>query len=306
MALLDDIKKRIGERKAGVTVPSTTDRAQKLLSAKSGKAAGPAPALSRIGERVAAQAAQPSRTQEAAQTAGLLGAIQQQQAGEKTAAQSSMQRFTQAKEQMRGAGQRAGEARQAGTEQALSQLAGQESRAADKMAADYQRSVDQLASERGVATEDIFESFRQGDKELRYRKDAAYIEQVAHEMAMADKEYIQNLEMVGRERRLTDKLAFAEESAEIQLGSEMTRLLDELDFLTAYNEKDRDFEVRLKELDLDSAMRILETSTQQANMRSIVGGGGDVLSTGEGYDPYTPSNTGYGFDGSTTTAGGPR
>ena len=140
------------------------------------------------------------------------------------------------------------------------------------MSADYQKVTTQLASERGLAVNDLFAQFEQSNKELAARSDAAQIEQIGFRLAMADKDYLQELNNVATMNNLQDDLAFKAESQRLILGEEMQSLLKQLNWEEAFNQDTAAFEQQLASIDLESAVAIANAQVAAANTQAAAEG----------------------------------
>lgn len=281
MALADEIQKKLalGGTKAAMPLAGTqAGIADTVATRATGKAqGGGVPRASTVGEDTAIGAAQGATTQAQVQGAGLAERLASVQAA--LAQQVGLQR--QAREAQgktaegalaTNAGMAAG-ARAAAGEVQTAELGSKDRQAADRFASVYDRTVKDLASERGVSTADIFSGFKQGSSELALRKDAARIEQLAHTMAMADRTYVQKLQEVGAQRRLTDDLAYRKEAERLSLGDEMSALVKQLGWQDAYQAGERAFAEATGSMDLATALKISDSSIKQSNTQAVIQGG---------------------------------
>lgn len=283
MALADKIKERMAQFKA--TQPAgDQQQAQRALQVKAtGKAAATGgPATSGEAER-AAQAE--SRT--AAGQQALRGQIAAEGLGQEQ--QALTQRLEEAKaglesqREMAATGRQAAARGAAADRAATGELAGmqrgaQTRMAEERMSANYSDALANLASDRGVAEDNLWQQFDQSSEELEFRKDAADLEQLAHVMAMRDKDYLQELNNIATMNGLQDQLQFAKSMQDMTMGEEVSQLMDQYGWQEAYNKDARTFEKELQDMGLDQAMEIAMAKTKAANTQKAIEGAGQAAS----------------------------
>lgn len=271
MALYDEIKQRLNKPATSSGIGNT----QSMLQAKGGKAL--------TGPKIKSQGARQAKAQGAS-------ALRQQQAqGTMQGAQAGLdykgvqQRLAQAKEQLASQGrmaqagmqsqQRQFQAGQAGEANVFGQRLGAQSRMqTESITNAFDQQLQNLASERGVAEQDIFESFRQGNEELEFRKDAAELQQAAFMAAMSNKQYIQELNNIATMNNLNDELAFKEELSRLILGKQLDGLLEDLGWQEAYAADANEFKKTIANMDIQTALDIAKMDIKQANNKAVIEG----------------------------------
>jgi hypothetical protein len=281
MALLDEIKKRLASP-PGINQPvglGAQTGAQAILSTKAtGKAATPtaAPRTSAVGQQVAQQQAQ-QQLEEVGQAAKTEAVMLGQQQNQVTASLESAKADLEAKRQDAEAQQAAQfqsaeNARLEAQDQSTAKLTSNEQMNLAQLSSQYNNKVKQLASDRGIATEDIFEQFRQSNLALEDRKDAAQLEQLAFTMRLSDTQYIDNLTRVAKLRGLEDSLNFRKESARLRMGNETALLMDNYKFLNKYDQNSRDFSISMNNMSIEQALNISESLQRDANRQMVASG----------------------------------
>jgi hypothetical protein len=170
------------------------------------------------------------------------------------------------------------------------QLGSQARQASAKFAHTYSEAVKDLASQRGIAEDDLFADFRQGTQELEFRKDGAKLEQLAHQLALSDRKYVEDLQQIGQLRRLEDSHQFALESQSLALGQALEDALAQRDLKVDLNASEREFNEWLTNMDVDSAAAIL-AANMDANNRALIlkagVGAGEALVKTKSEEPDT-------------------
>jgi len=113
-----------------------------------------------------------------------------------------------------------------------------------------------LASEYETTTEDIFSQFAASTKELAFRKDAAELEQIGFTMALQNRQYVENINQIAQERRLTDAVSFAEETQRLILGEELLQYAEEIGFREIMDMSDRDFKDEMANINIEQALEM--------------------------------------------------
>lgn len=278
MALIDEFRKRMQQQQQAVQpAPDVQGQLQKLAQAKTGKAGTPGvPVASTMGQNVAnAQLASQAATQgmqQQLQTQQLAAAAQQQQ--------SAVDLFRQRLQAERQLSQQGMAAKQATTMEALSgteartkkQLSTQEELKLNALNGDYKNKIADLATNRGIQTDDIFEMFRQDTADLEFRKDSAQLEQMAFQMGMTNKAYLQELDAIGKLRGLENDLNFKKEYAKLKHGAEVDATLAQLGWQSAFDADERTFAMEMGKMDIDAAISLANAYISQANKQAIVSG----------------------------------
>lgn len=294
MALIDELRKRLAEQQQQIQPPIDAQaQLQKLAQAKTGKAtAAAAPVASSLGQQqaqsqLASQAAQQGIQQQAAQ-----GQLEAAAAQQQSAADSFRQRLAKeqalASQSLAAKGALATESLAGNEARAQRQLSVQESNKINAVSAASANQLNSLAAERRVATDDIFESFRQSNEELEFRKDAAQLEQYAFQASLANKAYVQEIEAVGKLRGLENDLNFKKEYASIKLGAEKESLLQQFGWQAAFDADEREFQMQMGSMSIDQAIALANAQIKQSNTQAIFTGGAKMASS---YVANTPKKT---------------
>lgn len=144
---------------------------------------------------------------------------------------------------------------------------------------------------------------------LSLDKDRGRLEQASFLLAMQDKQYTDQLQDIGRRRRLDDAVAFQQELAQMEFGANLDLLKTKLKNGDVLSSSDRDFKQALSSLSIADAMKVAEIemaaeakaselerdaaksgatlAAKAANTQSMYQGVGKVVETGiQGYDKY--------------------
>ena len=154
----------------------------------------------------------------------------------------------------------------------------------------------QLASDKNVQLNDIFANFQRSNEELEFRKDGAELEEIAFNLAMADREYLDELSRIGQQRRLEDDVAFRQDLTRTALGDEMTETLKSIGFQEDLGQQRRDWEKILTQMGADFTVDLARSAIKQANTNAQWAAGGTIA--GAGLDYAASSGA---FDSSPTT-----
>lgn len=298
MSLLDDIRRSLAKAQPKPQQAQQSAAAQAVADvarAATGRAAPSAggaetPAL--LAAQGAAKDARAQVAQQAAVTdATVSGAAQQVAADEALGQQRLTTQSQQAAADLAAQAQEAGAQR--GTAQTLqsSQLAAKQTAFSNELAHRNTVTLNKLATDRGIATDQLFEEHRQGVQELAYRKDAAVLEQKAHLMAMADREYVRNLTQVGEVRRLQNELNWKAEVQRVTLGERLDSMLRGQGYQDILNASDRQFNEMMSSLDADTALAILQQQNRDATMAAGMSSAGTVAGGLAANYKSTPAKT---------------
>ena len=318
MALLDELKSKLRSIQPAATATATGQQQQlaDALAAKSGKAAsGPAaPAASNQAERAALAAGQSQLAaiqQQASTTAAQLGAQEVQQAGQLATQQASLdaQASTAAKE-LAASNAAAAAGLQANRQLTESRIAADSQMKLTDMASRYDSALKDMAAERRIAVDDVFAQFRSENRELAARKDAAQLEQLAFISALSDKQYLERLDAIARERNLADDLKFKQEAARLAFGANIDLVVKNAEWTRAYNASEREWRQAMAKIDLDQAMQIAANQIAAANNQAIFSGATSATSAGVDYygkrTPSTPPPTKGSATGDVAIATAPK
>lgn len=283
MSLFDTLQKKLGEEPAQLAPQQKSLQAS--LRAKSGKAtAAGGPAASNMGEQTTMAAGQTALDQ-GAQSGALQGVqigqaatAQQQQADQAQANLASQGQL--AREGM--AAQRAGATEQIAhnQEQGLGAVAFNEEQRVEMFNATADSKLRELASERNLSVDNIFRDFERSSKDLAFRKDAAELEQLGFTLSMRDKAYMDELNRIGAELDLKDKMNFQDEMTRVLMGEETSMLMDDLGFKSGLNADQRTWNEQLASMDLDAAMSLAAATTKDEMNQMMWQGGAEAVKTG--------------------------
>jgi hypothetical protein len=277
MALLDEIKKRLAAVKTP-DITGTQKQMQNVLQAKTGKAGGTGagPNISAVGE----QGVQSELNQQGQQQQ-LQGALAGQQLQQQQDVQKQQQALGQeelatgrrmAESEMATQSTLAREGLAGQAERQRTQLDAQEQMKTNQMNSAFQQALAKLTAERNIQQDDLFANFRQSNKELEFREDAAEIQQRAMEMAMADQAYIDEIKAIGKIQGLEDDLTFKREYAKLVMGDNTDSMIKQLDWQTAFDADERTFNDKVGQMNIDQAIAVMDASIKDSNARAIGSG----------------------------------
>lgn len=246
---------------------------EKILRERGGRAVqARGPAASRLGEQAALTAGrQALREQTFAERLGEVQArgreqalVEQQALAERRLGQE--EELAQERLAAEAAAARAG-VTAAEEEARLRRIAKGEATTADINAQAEQRLRD-LASARNIQMDDLFAQFEASNLELADRKDAAQLEQMAFNLAMQDKKYLDELDKIGQQRTLENDLSYDEELQRISMEANLDQLMDDIGFQSSRKVADRDYQRQLAQIDIDTAIEIARASARDAATRA--------------------------------------
>lgn len=267
------------------------------LRAKSGKGpgGGGVPAASNLGEQSAIGSAQSTLQQGAANAAiagAKLGVAADTQAQKIAGAEAALaNQASQANKALATQAQASGEQIQAQQDQAMAGLRADESRKVELLNHQASSQLKQLAADRGLTVDNLFRDFDFSERELAFRKDAARLEQLGFMMAMQDRAYLDELNRIGIERDLTDRIAYAEEMQNTIFGQNMSMVIDDLGFRRKLGDNQREWDRVLASMDLESAMAIAAAQARDANTTAMWSGGGAAVKAGIDYAVKKPAKS---------------
>lgn len=284
MALLDEIRQRLQNTKAP-DITGTQKQLSSVLQAKTGKAgaAQTGPQASTMGE----QAVQTDLAQQAQQQQ-LQGAMVAEQLKQQQQFQQEQTAFAQdkmaAQRQMAEAGmaQQAALAREGlGTQMSIqrAQLSANEQMKTDAINSQYKNNIAALASNKKIAEDDIFSQYRQSNQELEFRQDAAEIEQLGFQLALSDKQYIDEIVATGKMRELENEVNFKKAFLDTQLKNNTKALVEKIGWMKDFDADDRQFEMSMANMSIDDAIALLDAQLKDANIASMINAGGKIAST---------------------------
>lgn len=111
----------------------------------------------------------------------------------------------------------------------------------------------------------------EGEKaKLGAAQDRAKLEQVAFGLAMADKQYIENLQTAGQRLRLDNDLAFREELSRAVFGDTLDLMKEALDTQSILDMSNREFSERMAQLDIGHADRMADIQLDQMSRKNNI------------------------------------
>lgn len=299
MSLYDALQKRLNKNNIGaLSEAAKTDVGQQqaaIQAAGTGKAASDVPAAPSLAEQAAASGAFKGVQQAAdaaASQASALGQAEQQEA-----AQTGLQQQALAEEMRQGQQQLAAQATTqranlaSQQSQAMQRLDSNEEMRREKITMEAEQAVANLLSNKKLTENDIWQSFQQDERELEFRRDQAAIEQMGTMMALRDRAYVDELDRIGRQRRLDDQLSFEKESARLALGDQLALYLDKLGWAEADLTDNLRFAEKLAQMDINQAWAMLKMASDAASAAQVASGVTGIASAGAQYAFGTPSTT---------------
>lgn len=127
-------------------------------------------------------------------------------------------------------------------------------------------------------TAGILQDFQQGKARLDNAKDKARMEQALFGMRLANKKYLDQLEIEGKRRRLDNAVQFKEALTETLFKEELDLLRSSLDFKRKLNGDARDFEKLLQDIDIETALKLALQEAEANQIAQIVQGSKEVIS----------------------------
>lgn len=137
----------------------------------------------------------------------------------------------------------------------------------------YANTLADLASQRGIVENDLFQNLSQEMESLSDAQSASRLEQLAHSLAMSDRSYMDEIEMIGAERGLRDELAFKREANQLVFGKNLEILNKRLDAESLLNADAREFKRAMAEIDINTAIEIAQQAAKAQAAANIIQGG---------------------------------
>lgn len=283
MALIDVLRKKQQElaRQSQPASPSVQQMRESIATGMTGREQRQVgPATSGIGQQVAqqqAQAAQQGLEQQQAMQAQQLGAGIQAGEEQLGLAQKQQQAKTeQALKDISAKEQIGMERRAAKDELADMKLTEQERAFTEKVSNTYANRLADMASERGIAENNLFADFRRETANLDKDKRLARLSQLAHDLALADKRYVAQIQQTAALTGLRDDLEFQRESDRLVFGKRLEVMGEGFDQQRALAADTREFSKMMSEIKIEDALKIAEQAQQAETTSTILQGMGDV------------------------------
>ena len=145
----------------------------------------------------------------------------------------------------------------------------------------------QLDADRDSQIESILGTLRQSERDIEAREDALQLEIAGTLLAAKNKNYVENLQRIGKRNRLDDKVQAKREAVRLAIGDNKARLLKEMEFSKSEGAKSRGFkEANLIE-DIDAAEQYVQAAMQdQIKAQKIGAATGAAKAAWDGYQSY--------------------
>jgi hypothetical protein len=177
------------------------------------------------------------------------------------------------------------------------------------------RKFDTLQSR--LQTQSVLNNLAQQKGDLSDQKSQAALEQVAFNLSMQDKKYVDTLENIGARRRLDNDVNFKSEMQQIAFGDSLSMLKQKLAEGDVLSASDRDFAKALSDMSIEDALRVAaiqsagaqsaadlnaaiagtqaKAAATQANDAAMASAAGQAVTAGvQGYGAYANANTATG------------
>lgn len=168
---------------------------------------------------------------------------------------------------------------EAAEEQALTGIQRQQERKIKQMNNVAEMRLRDLASARNLALDDIFTQFEFSTAELEHRADAGRLEQLAFNLAMQDKRYLDELSQIGQQRQLENDIAFDKEMQRIVMEDNLNSLLEDIDFKAGRAVTNREYTRQLANIDIETAIDLAKSAIRDDMTRQKWTAVGNVAST---------------------------
>lgn len=284
--LFDSLRQRLSQQPADVQT-SNQQAAQKVLAAKSGKAGGNGVAASNVAEQTTVD-----NVNTAVAQGSLAGRVQSNQLA--NAAEQQQQKVDLAQQQLSQNKQLAETEFTSKGNLARQDLANRESMATKQREFNRTQSLEdinakatsQLANmmaERNVTTDNMFADYNRQTKGLEAERQRLAMEQRGFLLALSNKEYLQQLEQIGKQQQLTKQTRFKDESLRLALGDDLSRLVTKLGFADKMADKRRGWEKELASLGWKDKLDLARTAIQDENRQQVATGIGNAAAAGVDY-----------------------
>jgi len=253
MAFMDQIKQNIEAAQAPADQQQTF---QDIMKARTGKAiqAPSVPKASAVQQQQAQQQVKVQKQQQQAQarTQEALGVKQ---------IQDQVAAYQQARDQL---GQK--------KDLAMQQLTATESMKVDESTNRAKNMLKELAANKGITQDQLLTKFKEAKDTLTLEKNRSELEATLTAMALNDKTYMSELQMIGQARGLANDLNFKEEAAKLAYGASVNDLLDRIEFSKESLATRHEAESEMAKLDIDTVLALAATAADAANTKGIIKG----------------------------------
>lgn len=142
---------------------------------------------------------------------------------------------------------------------------------AAQQTAQYNAQASQVAQSRQFDTannqiqvQQMMQQLSQDKGNLQTQENQQKLEQTSFLLSMQDKQYTQNLQLVGQTQRLDNSANFQEEQQKLAFGSSLTLLQDKLGVQNAMNISQNDYETALSKMSIDQALQVGQAEMNDA------------------------------------------
>lgn len=144
-----------------------------------------------------------------------------------------------------------------------------------------------------VKQQEILSSFVRSGREIDLNKEKAKAEQLGFMMRLNTDYYLTDLNDEANRAMLQDDIEFQEELARTLFNEELDLFRDDLDFRSMINADEREFELDIANINIDFALKMAESSAEQANQQMMWQGFGTAVEGGlSAYAKYGKSGGG--------------
>lgn len=123
-----------------------------------------------------------------------------------------------------------------------------------------------------IQTESILQNLEQGRAELGEKQRQLGLEQVASNLRLQDRKYVDDLRREGERARLKEDLSFDEALKKSIFADNMELLKLKIGNRSILDASDRDFNKALASMDINEAIRIQRSSMESDKQRALIGG----------------------------------
>lgn len=140
--------------------------------------------------------------------------------------------------------------------------------------------LQELAINRNISLDNIFSTYERSNKELGARRDAAELEQLGFQLALRDKEYLDEINRIAAVDSLENEIAYRNETAKLVWGEELNNYLNQIDFQKGQDVDNAEWAKQLAAIDLDSAREVARMSAESTSQSAIYTGIGTIATAG--------------------------
>jgi len=126
----------------------------------------------------------------------------------------------------------------------------------------------------------ILQDFEQGKARLDSARDKSRMEQALFGLRFSNKQYLDQLEVEGKRRRLDNAVQFKQALTETLFKEELEMLKNDIEFKRKLAADEREFEKLLGSMDLETALRLAAGEAEALQIEQMISGGKAVVSGG--------------------------